>query len=234
MSTAASTASRDRCRCSPRPAAPAIAASSPSLPPPGAVPNCAEAGVLGILPGQVGVAQATEAVKLILGRGTPLIGRLLLFDALDMTWKEMRVARNPSCPVCGDAPSITELTEYTQFCTGVGHTEVAAGIESMTPAEVKALLDSDKDVLLLDVRQPSEHDIARIEGSTLVPLGELETRVSELDAWRGRTVVAYCKAGMRSARALATLQQHGFVRLINLDGGIDRWAEELDPDMPRY
>jgi sulfur-carrier protein adenylyltransferase/sulfurtransferase len=206
----------------------------PEPPPPGAVPNCAEAGVLGILPGQVGVVQATEVIKLILGTGSSLVGRLLLFDALAMKWKEMRISRNPSCPLCGDSPSITELTEYGQFCTGVGQAETAPGIESMTPLEAKALLDAGEDLLLLDVREPFECEIARIEGATFIPLGELEARLTELDAWRDRTVIAYCKAGIRSAKALATLQQHDFNRLINLDGGIDRWARDLDPEMTRY
>lgn len=206
----------------------------PEPPPPGEIPNCAEAGVLGILPGQIGVTQATEAIKLILGKGTSLVGRLLLFDALEMTWKAMQVSRNPSCPVCGENPPITELEEYSLFCAGVGQVDLASGIESLAPAETKALLESEQDALLLDVREPYEFEIVHLDGTVLIPLGELDARVAELDSWRERTVVAYCHAGIRSARALEVLQQHGFRRLVNLDGGIDRWAEDLDPDMPRY
>jgi sulfur-carrier protein adenylyltransferase/sulfurtransferase len=207
----------------------------PEPPPPGEVPSCAEGGVLGILPGLIGCIQATEAVKLILGRGEPLVGRLVLYDALEMRFREFKVRRNPKCPACGDHPTVTKLIDYEQFC-GVRGQEAApapaaAGSE-MTVAELKARLDRGDKVFILDVRNPPEYEICRIPGSTLLPLPELPRRLGELD--RNREMVVHCKSGMRSQKAIALLREQGFTRLTNLKGGILAWAEQIDPSMPRY
>src|SRR5581483_3479233 len=185
----------------------------PEPPPPGEVPSCAEGGVLGILPGLVGCIQATEAVKLILGKGSPLIGRLLLYDALQMKFQEFKVRRNPKCPVCGDQPTITKLIDYEQFC-GIRGEETpapaAAGGNAMseiTAEELKRRLDRGEDLFILDVRNPPEFQICRIPGSTLLPLPELPQRLGELD--RGRELVVHCKSGMRSAKAIDLLRQQG-------------------------
>jgi adenylyltransferase/sulfurtransferase len=207
----------------------------PEPPPPGEVPSCAEGGVLGILPGLIGCIQATEAVKLILGQGTPLIGRLVLYDALAMTFREFRVRRNPKCPVCGDQPTVTKLIDYEQFC-GVRGQEAApapaAADGDTTVEELKARLDRGEKVFILDVRNPPEYQICHIPGSVLLPLPELPQRFGELD--RGREMVVHCKSGMRSQRAIAFLRQQGFTRLRNLTGGILAWAEQIDPTMPKY
>jgi adenylyltransferase/sulfurtransferase len=206
----------------------------PEPPPPGEVPSCAEGGVLGILPGLIGCIQATEAVKLILGKGTPLIGRLLLYDALEMTIQEFKVRRNPKCALCGDNPSITQLIDYEQFC-GVRGKEApatAAADGEITVEQLKARLDRGEEVFILDVRNPEEFQICRIPGSTLLPLPQLGLRFGELDP--GRATVVHCKSGMRSARAIQFLRQQGFTRLQNLKGGILAWAERIDPSLPRY
>jgi adenylyltransferase/sulfurtransferase len=207
----------------------------PEPPPPGEVPSCAEGGVLGILPGLIGCIQATEAVKLILGRGSPLVGRLILYDALEMTFREFKVRRNPKCPVCGDHPTITKLIDYEQFC-GVRGQEAAPGPSSMdgetTVEELKARLDRGEKVYILDVRNPPEYQICRIPGSVLLPLPELPHRLGELD--KGREMVVHCKSGVRSQRAIAFLRQQGFTKLSNLQGGILAWAERIDPSMPKY
>jgi adenylyltransferase/sulfurtransferase len=207
----------------------------PEPPPPGEVPSCAEGGVLGILPGLIGCIQATEAVKLILGRGSPLVGRLILYDALEMTFREFKVRRNPKCPVCGDYPTITKLIDYEQFC-GVRGQEAAPGPASMdgetTVEELKARLDRGEKVFILDVRNPPEYQICRIPGSVLLPLPELPQRLGELD--RQREMVVHCKSGVRSQRAIAFLRQQGFTKLSNLQGGILAWAERIDPSMPKY
>jgi adenylyltransferase/sulfurtransferase len=208
----------------------------PEPPPPGEVPSCAEGGVLGILPGLIGCIQATEAVKLILGKGEPLIGRLLLYDALQMTFQEFKVRRNPRCPLCGDQPTITRLIDYEQFC-GVRGQEApapvaAAGQWETTVEELKARLDRHEDVFILDVRNPEEYQICRIPGSVLLPLPELPRRVGELD--KGREMVVHCKSGMRSLKAVQFLREHGFERLKNLKGGILAWADRIDPTMPKY
>jgi adenylyltransferase/sulfurtransferase len=208
----------------------------PEPPPPGEVPSCAEGGVLGILPGLVGCIQATEAVKLILGQGSPLIGRLLLYDALAMSFREFKVRRNPKCPVCGDRPSITMLIDYEQFC-GVRGQEapapaaVQAGGE-ITVEELKRRLDRGEQVFILDVRNPEEYQICRIPGSTLLPLPQLPQRHAELD--RGREMVVHCKSGMRSAKAIQFLRQQGFDKVKNLQGGILAWVDRIDPSLPRY
>lgn len=207
----------------------------PEPPPPGLVPSCAEGGVLGILPGLIGVVQATEAVKLIIGQGQPLVGRLMLYDALNMKFRELRLRRNPECPMCGDNPTITKLIDYQQFCgipaqppvqeTKVSETEIEA-------PELKARLDAKDDFILLDVREPHEYQIARIPGSKLIPLGEIPKRVGELDP--AADYVVHCKSGMRSAKAIDFLKQSGFKRLKNLKGGILAWSDKVDPTVPKY
>jgi adenylyltransferase/sulfurtransferase len=205
----------------------------PEPPPPGEVPSCAEGGVLGILPGLIGCIQATEGVKLLLGQGSPLIGRLLLYDALQMSFREFKVRRNPQCPMCGDHPTIKQLIDYEQFC-GVRGQEapVAAANSETTVEELKARLDRGEDVFILDVRNPEEFQICRVPGSTLIPLPALAARFGELD--RDREMVVHCKSGMRSQRAIALLREKGFHKLKNLKGGILAWAERIDPTMPRY
>jgi adenylyltransferase/sulfurtransferase len=208
----------------------------PEPPPPGEVPSCAEGGVLGILPGLIGCIQATEAVKLILGQGSLLVGRLLLYDALEMSFREFRIRRNPNCPVCGDNPTVTQLIDYNQFC-GVRGEEapapatVAAGNE-ISPEELKRRLDRGEKVFLLDVRNPPEYDICRIPGSTLIPLPDLPVRLRELNA--DAEMVVHCKSGLRSAKAIAFLREAGFHKLKNLTGGILAWAQQVDPTMPTY
>ena len=207
----------------------------PEPPPPGEVPSCAEGGVLGILPGVIGVIQATEGVKLILGQGSPLIGRLLLYDAMSMTFQEFKVRRNPKCPMCGDHPTITKLIDYEQFC-GVAHIAPALAGEvsgnDITVEELKARLDHGEKPLILDVRNPEEYQIARIPGSRLLPLPELPTRWKELDP--SQEMIVHCKSGMRSAKAVAFLKSQGFSKLKNLKGGILAWSERVDPAVARY
>jgi adenylyltransferase/sulfurtransferase len=208
----------------------------PEPPPPGEVPSCAEGGVLGILPGLVGCIQATEAVKLILGRGEPLVGRLLLYDALQMSFREFKVRRNPKCPVCGDRPTITGLIDYEQFC-GVRGQEApapaaAAGLAEITVEELKGRIDRGDNLFILDVRNPEEYEICRLPGSTLLPLPALPQRFRELDA--GREMVVHCKSGMRSQKAIVFLRQQGFTKLVNLKGGILAWADRIDPSLPKY
>jgi len=196
------------------------------------VPSCAEGGVLGVLPGLLGVIQATEAIKLILGAGISLAGRLLLVDALGMHFREFTIKRNEHCPVCGTTPSVTELIDYQQFC-GIRGEESYTGpaVPEITPEELKQLLDAGDDIVVLDVREPHERDICRLE-SHLIPVDDLPARVHELDS--ARELVAYCKSGARSAHAVAFLQSVGFRRVRNLRGGLDAWAERIDPAMPRY
>jgi sulfur-carrier protein adenylyltransferase/sulfurtransferase len=207
----------------------------PEPPPPGEVPSCAEGGVLGILPGLIGCIQATEAVKLLLGQGEPLIGRLLLYDALQMTFREFKVRRNPKCPMCGDQPSIKQLIDYDQFCGVRGQeTPVAAASSSaeVTVEELKKRLDRREDVFILDVRNPEEYQICRLPGSTLIPLPSLPQRFAELD--RGQELVVHCKSGMRSQKAIQFLREQGFTKLVNLKGGILAWADKIDSAMPKY
>src|SRR5271168_4302148 len=205
----------------------------PEPPPPGLVPSCAEGGVLGILPGLVGVIQATEVVKLILGAGDPLIGRLLLIDALGMKFRELKLRKNPDCPACGTHPTITELIDYNEFCGIRGEEEkpVASGIPEMQVEELKRRLDAGEDLYVLDVREPHEYQICNI-GGHLIPLNDLPNRVNELDS--SREIVAHCKMGGRSAKAVAFLQQSGFSKVHNLAGGINAWAERVDPKVPKY
>lgn len=208
----------------------------PEPPPPGEVPSCAEGGVLGILPGLIGCIQATEAVKLILGKGEPLIGRLLLYDALQMRFREFKVRRNPECPLCGDRPTITQLIDYEQFCGIRGQeavtVEMTSGQQELTVEELKARLDRGEKVFILDVRNPEEYEICHIAGSVLMPLPELPQRFGELAM--DQEIVVHCKSGMRSQKAIQFLHSRGFSKLLNLKGGIMAWADRIDPRLPRY
>ena len=213
----------------------------PEPPPPGLVPSCAEGGVLGILPGVIGTIQATEAVKLIMGRGEPLIGRFLVYDALRMRFRELKLRKDPDCPVCGDRPTVTELIDYEQFC-GVAPAAPDAGAagagpladagDEATVEELKARIDRADGVFILDVREPQEFRICRIPGSTLIPLGDLPKRLGELEG-RGEMIV-HCKSGVRSAKAVKLLREAGFEGAKNLRGGILRWIEAVDPSLPKY
>jgi molybdopterin/thiamine biosynthesis adenylyltransferase/rhodanese-related sulfurtransferase len=201
-------------------------------PPPGLVPSCAEGGVLGILPGLVGVIQATEVIKLILGKGDPLIGRLLLIDALGMKFRELKLRKNPDCPACGTHRTITELIDYNEFCGIRGEEKpVEAGVPEIQVEELKRRLDAGEDLFVLDVREPHEYQICNINGH-LIPLGDLPNRVHELDS--SREIVAHCRSGVRSAKAVTFLQQAGFKKVHNLAGGILAWADRVDPKMAKY
>ena len=208
----------------------------PEAPPPGMVPSCAEGGVLGILPGVVGVVQATEAIKLIIGKGRPLVGRLMLYDALDMKFRELKIRKDPECPVCGAHPSITELQDYEFFCGygrgNEGDEESEGPMEVINAKQLKEALAAGRKLTLLDVREPQEWDIATLPGAKLIPLNDLPSRMNELDT--ADDMVVYCHHGMRSARAIGFLQKMGFSKLKNLAGGIDAWASQVDTEMPRY
>jgi sulfur-carrier protein adenylyltransferase/sulfurtransferase len=204
----------------------------PEPPPPGLVPSCAEGGVLGILPGLVGVMQAKEVIKLILGKGEPLIGRLLLIDALNMKFRELKLRKNRDCPVCGTHPTVTKLIDYDEFCGIRGEEKsVANAPTDMQVEELKRRLDAGDDIFVLDVREPHEYQICNI-GGHLIPLNDLPSRVHELDS--SREIVAHCKMGGRSAKAVDFLRQAGFTKVHNLAGGINAWAERVDPKMPKY
>jgi molybdopterin/thiamine biosynthesis adenylyltransferase/rhodanese-related sulfurtransferase/molybdopterin converting factor small subunit len=206
----------------------------PEPPPAGLVPSCAEGGVLGILPGLLGTIQATETIKLILGIGEPLVGRLLLVDALGMSFRTLKLRKDPDCPVCGDHPTVKELIDYEEFCGvgGVVRSAADAGIEEITVQELHAAIEGDDDVTVLDVREPHEWQICHIEGAQLLPLSELPARMHELDS--RRTYYVHCKSGVRSAKAIGQLREAGFTRLRNVRGGIQAWAEEVEPTMPTY
>jgi len=209
----------------------------PEPPPPGMVPSCAEGGVLGILPGIIGVIQATEAIKIILGEGRPLIGRLMLYDALEMKFRELKIRKDPSCPVCGEHPTIHDLQDYESFCGIIPHEEKAEGeestpIEQINARQLQEAIASGKEITLLDVREPQEWDITHLPGAKLIPLGEVPERVNELDS--ADEIVVYCHHGQRSQRAINFLKKVGFSRLKNLAGGIDSWAANVDHEMPRY
>ncbi len=206
----------------------------PEPPPPGLVPSCAEGGVLGILPGLIGLVQATETVKLILGIGEPLVGRLMLYDALSMRFRELKLRRNVDCPVCGDHPTIKELIDYHQFCGVPKEPETGVPVASgdVDPTEVKRMLDRGDKFVLVDVREPHEFQICRIPGSTLIPLGELPKRINELNS--ADEIVAHCKSGMRSAKAVDFLKQAGFKKVRNMTGGILAWSDKVDPTVPKY
>jgi len=211
----------------------------PEPPPPGLVPSCAEGGVLGILPGLLGLIQATEAIKLILGKGEPLIGRLLLVDALGMRFRELKLRKNPDCPVCGTHPTVTELIDYKQFCgigpeskeESVSGTPIKNGIPQMTPVELKQHLDRKDDLFVLDVREPFEYEIANL-GAKLIPLGELPNRAGELD--KDREIVVHCKSGGRSMQFTQLLRQQGFKNVKSMAGGILLWNKDINPGGPQY
>ncbi len=221
----------------------------PEPPPPGLVPSCAEGGVLGILPGLVGVMQATEVIKLILGIGEPLIGRLLLVDALGMNFRTLKLRKNPDCPACGTHPTIIELIDYDQFCgiekpTSVGPLEVARdkavaeaaiveGIPQITVEQLKKKLDNKEDIFVLDVREPHEYPIANL-GAPLIPVGSIESRIAEIAAHKNDEVIIHCRSGARSQKAALVLKAAGFTNVSNLTGGILAWAEKIDPTMPKY
>jgi adenylyltransferase/sulfurtransferase len=206
----------------------------PNPPPPGEVPSCAEGGVLGILPGIIGVIQATEAVKIIIGKGDPLIGRLLHYDALAMTFRTFKVRRNPNCPICGESPTIKTLIDYDQFC-GIRGAESPAATPvggDITVDELKQRIDRGDRVFILDVRNAPEYAICRLTESVLLPLPELPQRFVELD--RQSEIIVHCKSGMRSAKAVAFLREQGFANVRNLKGGILEWVAKIDRSMPTY
>ena len=207
----------------------------PEPPPPGLVPSCAEGGVLGILPGVVGTIQATEAVKLIMGAGEPLIGRFLIYDALRMRFRELKLRKDPDCPVCGEHRTVTELIDYDQFCGVVPAASTSADpppSDDATVEQLKARLDQRDEPFILDVREPQEYQICNIPGSTLIPLGDLPSRLHELEG-RGEMIV-HCKSGARSAKAVKLLREAGFAQAKNLRGGILRWIDAVDPTLPKY
>ena len=206
----------------------------PEPPPPGAVPSCAEGGVLGVLPGIVALIQATETLKLLTGIGEPLIGRLLQYDALRMEFTEFRIKKDPACPVCGEAPTVTELIDYEGFCGVPSSSETEVPMRETTPAEVQARREAGADLLLLDVREVEEHRTARIEGAELIPLGTLEAELGQLKDWKQRPVVVLCHHGGRSAMACQLLRASGFEQVENLAGGIEAWSLTVDPSVPRY
>ncbi|MCP4428295.1 MAG: molybdopterin-synthase adenylyltransferase MoeB [Chloroflexi bacterium] len=213
----------------------------PEPPPPGLVPSCAEGGVLGILPGTVGAMQATEAIKYILGIGESMVGRLLLYDALNMEFTEVRLQKNPNCPVCGENPTLTELIDYEQFCGMPAHDhslylteEDGEAVPQITPTELKQRLDAGDNLFILDVREPHEWEISNLGhlGAKLIPKGEVVERMGELDT--AVTLIVQCRSGARSADVIRELQKHGFKKLLNLDGGINRWASEVALSIPIY
>ena len=207
----------------------------PEPPPPGLVPSCAEGGVLGILPGLVGVIQATEVIKLILGKGEPLIGRLLLVDALNMRFRQLKLRKNPECPVCGTNPTVTKLIDYQQFC-GIepAPQQPAAeknGIPQLSVKDLKKRVDAGEDLFVLDVREPFEYQIANI-GGTLIPQNDVPARLGEID--RNREIIVQCKSGGRSQKIAEFLKQAGYPRVVNLAGGILAWSDQIDPKVPKY
>jgi rhodanese-related sulfurtransferase len=205
----------------------------PEPPPPGLVPSCAEGGVLGVLPGIIGSIQAMETIKLLLKTGDSLSGRLLLFDALAMKFRELKLRKNPTCPMCGEHRTINKLIDYYEFCgvRGEEAPEVNLHVPEITPKELKARLDRGDDLFILDVREPHEFQICNLKGH-LIPLGELPRRVHELDS--SREIVAHCRSGKRSAEAVDFLRKAGFKKVLNLTGGILAWSDEVDPSVPKY
>jgi len=221
------------------PGGPCYRCLHPEPPPAGLVPSCAEAGVLGVLPGVIGTIQATEAIKLVLGAGEPLVGRLLLYDALRMRFRTLTLPRDPDCPICSAHPAITELRETGADCDTRGQTGVRPGsdplvtaLNHMTPLNLKARIDAGTAPLILDVREPFEAAICCIPGARLMPLATLPGRLDELDP--ADEIVVHCKSGVRSARAVGLLRDRGFLRAVNLEGGILRWINEIDPSLSRY
>jgi adenylyltransferase/sulfurtransferase len=208
----------------------------PEPPPPGLVPSCAEGGVLGVLPGIIGTMQAAEAVKLIIGKGAPLIGKLLFIDVMEMKIRELKLRKDPDCPICGEHPIIKELIDYQEFC-GIGRGEEVQGFAEDDSLEISVedfneLRTKNGKIVVLDVREPHEYQICNLEGAKLIPLGELPERVNELDT--ADDIIVHCHSGGRSLQATRFLRNMGFKKVKNLKGGIDAWAEKYDPDMPRY
>ncbi len=212
------------------PGGPCYRCLHPEPPPPGLIQNCAEGGVLGVLPGIIGTIQATEAIKLAIGQGSSLIGRLLVFDALAMTFRELKLRRDPECPVCGAAPTIRELRDYDEYCDGV--TQPLEERESVTVEELKARIERKADFLLVDVREPGEARICSIPGAQLIPMNQLPERYKELP--QDRELIIHCRSGIRSARAAHFLKGRGYQNVHNLEGGILAWIDRIDPSMTRY
>ena len=205
----------------------------PEPPPPGLVPSCAEGGVLGVLPGIVGCIQALETIKLVIGAGDSLIGRLILFDALRMKFRELKLRKNPDCVICGPNPTVTQLIDYEQFCGIRGEENApATKLPEVTAPELKKMMDEKKPFVLIDVREPHEYQICSIPGSKLIPLGEVAGRMNELNS--ADEIVVHCKSGMRSAKAVDLLMQSGFRKIHNLRGGILAWSDQVDPSVPKY
>ncbi|MFB3923989.1 MAG: molybdopterin-synthase adenylyltransferase MoeB [Terriglobia bacterium] len=205
----------------------------PEPPPPGLVPSCAEGGVLGVLPGIIGSIQALQTIKLILGKGQTLVGRLLLFDALNLKFRELKLRKNPNCPICGPEATIKELIDYEEFCGIRGEEYVPpTKVPEITPVEVKKMMDEKKPFVLIDVREPHEYQICKIPGSKLIPLGEVARRMHELNS--ADDIVVHCRSGMRSAQAVEFLMKSGFRKIHNLKGGILAWSDQVDPSVPKY
>jgi len=208
----------------------------PEPPPPGLVPSCAEGGVLGVLPGVIGLIQATEVIKIILGKGRTLTGRLLLYDAMDMGFREVRLRRDPECPACGEHRTIHDMAAYEQFCglppTEAGEEEEMPAEDDITPAQLKSMLEENPDLFVLDVREPFELEICRIKGTWEIPLGQLPQHYAEVP--RDRDVVVHCKLGGRSAQAVEFLKKKGYSRVKNLAGGILRWIDDVDQTLTKY
>lgn len=213
----------------------------PEPPPPGMVPSCAEGGVLGILPGTIGLIQATEAVKIITGQGDSLIGRLLVYDALRMKFRELKLRRDPNCPICGDKPTIHKLIDYQEFC-GLKRGDEAPAAKAnagdvlpvISAKELKQKMDKKEQFALIDVREQFEFQIGRIPGSILIPMGEIPNRLSDFEKFKGQEIVVHCKSGGRSQRAIDFLKTKGFTKLRNLTGGITAWSNDVDPSVPKY
>ena len=206
----------------------------PEPPPPGEVPSCSEGGVLGVLPGMIAMIQATEAIKVITGIGRTLVGRFLRYDALNMTIRELKLRKDPSCPLCSANPSITQLIDYEQFCglkRGEGAEEV---VREMSVSEYSTLREAGTEHLLLDCREPFELGICQIDGNVNIPLGQIAQRLDELAPWKHKLIVSQCKSGRRSMKALETLKKHGFTHVVNLEGGILAWADEIDQSLSSY
>jgi molybdopterin/thiamine biosynthesis adenylyltransferase/rhodanese-related sulfurtransferase len=217
------------------PAGPCYRCLYPEPPPPGAVPSCAEGGVLGILPGMLALVQATEALKLVTGLGEPLRGRLLHYDALEMAWREFKLQKDPDCPICGKRPTIHELIDYEGFCgMPAREGDAAEEVPQLSASELAARRESGESIFLLDVREADEVERARIEGAHWIALGELEERIGELQAMKALPIVVHCHLGGRSARAVEVLRERGFSKVQNLDGGIEAWSLTVDPSVPRY
>jgi molybdopterin/thiamine biosynthesis adenylyltransferase/rhodanese-related sulfurtransferase len=207
----------------------------PEPPPPGMVPSCAEGGVLGVLCASIASIQTTEAIKLLTGVGEPLVGRLMVYDALEMTYRQIKVRKDPNCPLCGENPTITELIDYEEFCGVVSEeAQLAARGATITAQELKEILDAGKPIQLVDVREPAEYEIVKIPGSVLVPKGEILSGAALADLPQDRQVVLYCKTGVRSAEALAALKGAGFADAVHVQGGVIAWANQVDQSLPTY